>query len=118
MQNPNWLNQCLQCFLVLGLLQVELLKEMENTVFYPSMKELSKTLYDEAGKKLAASQADEDKRKWMAVRNYFAVGFRHKGVALGLQHIFQGSVVFNNAVVYHGKISCAVGVGMRIDVVW
>jgi hypothetical protein len=54
-----------------NLLYTELLKEMENESFFPSMKELSATFFDAANAKVSAdpSKADE----WRAVRNYFAV---------------------------------------------
>lgn len=56
-------------------LYTELLKEMENTVFYPSMKSLSKQLFEEANKHVTASSTEQDKKTWMDVRNYFAVPY-------------------------------------------
>jgi hypothetical protein len=55
-----------------NLLYVELLKEMENEVFYPAMKELSQRFYEEAAAK-ARTARDGEKEKWTTVRNYFAV---------------------------------------------
>ncbi len=55
-----------------NLLFVELLKEMENTVFFPSMKELAKTFYEEARQKAQVAPAAE-KARWVKVQNYFAV---------------------------------------------
>ncbi len=56
-----------------SLLQVELLKEMENTAFAPAMRTLSKTFYTASAEKLAKASTDAEKKKWMKVRNYFAV---------------------------------------------
>jgi len=53
----------------------ELLKEMENKVFYPKMKSLSETFYSEAQKKLDSATSDQEKAKWMKVRNYFAIPY-------------------------------------------
>jgi hypothetical protein len=56
-------------------LYVELLKEMENKTFYPNIKSLSQTFYEGAKKHLAEATTDADKKKWMKVRNYFAVPY-------------------------------------------
>ncbi len=55
------------------LLQVELLKEMENTVFAPAMRALSKKFYQSAAEKLAQVKTDAERMKWRKARNYFAV---------------------------------------------
>ncbi len=54
-----------------NLLYTELLKEMENESFFPSMKELSATFFDAANAKIVADPGKAD--QWRAVRNYFAV---------------------------------------------
>lgn len=54
-----------------NLLYTELLKEMENESFFPSMKELSATFFDAANAKISADPGKAD--RWRAVRNYFAV---------------------------------------------
>lgn len=54
-------------------LYVELLKEMENKVFFASMKDLSTHFYDAAAKQLTNAQTDAQKKTWTEVRNYFAV---------------------------------------------
>jgi hypothetical protein len=51
----------------------ELLKEMENTVFYPSMKNLSKQLFVASQKHLETATTEKEKQTWTEVRNYFAV---------------------------------------------
>ncbi len=53
----------------------ELLKEMENTVFYPAMTDLSKKFYEAADEHLGAAANAADKAKWTKVRNYFAVPY-------------------------------------------
>lgn len=53
----------------------ELIKEMENTAFYPAMKDLTSTFYAAAQKKLSAATTDADKLTWTEVRNYFAVPY-------------------------------------------
>jgi hypothetical protein len=53
----------------------ELLKEMENTVFYPAMTDLSKQFYEAADEHLGAATTASDKNKWTKVRNYFAVPY-------------------------------------------
>jgi hypothetical protein len=53
----------------------ELLKEMENKIFYPQMKSLSTTFYAEAQKKLDTAVSDTEKTKWTKIRNYFAVPY-------------------------------------------
>ena len=53
----------------------ELLKEMENTVFYPAMTDLSKKFYEAADEHLGAAASAADKNKWAKVRNYFAVPY-------------------------------------------
>jgi len=53
----------------------ELLKEMENKVFYPQMKSLSEKFYTEAQKKLDSATTEQEKTKWMKVRNYFAIPY-------------------------------------------
>ncbi len=55
-------------------LYTELLREMENKEFYPSMKDLSKTFYTQAAAKAAAATGGE-KAKWTKVRDYFAVPY-------------------------------------------
>ena len=57
------------------LLQVELLKEMENTVFAPAMRTLTKKFYQSAVEQLAQAQTDAEHMKWKKVRNYFAVPY-------------------------------------------
>ncbi len=54
-----------------NVLYTELLKEMENEVFFPAMKALSQKFYEQAASKAAANGAD--KEQWTKVRNYFAV---------------------------------------------
>lgn len=54
-------------------LYVELLKEMENKIFFPSMKDLSIHFYNASSQKLTEAATAEDKATWTAVRNYFAV---------------------------------------------
>ncbi len=56
-----------------SVLFVELLKEMENIVFFPAMKELSATFYKASEEKLKAATSEGDKEKWRKVRNYFVV---------------------------------------------
>ena len=51
----------------------ELLKEMENTVFYPAMTDLSEQFYKAADAHLASATTASDKNKWTKIRNYFAV---------------------------------------------
>ncbi len=53
----------------------ELLKEMENTVFYPAMTDLSKKFYEAADEHLGAATTAADKAKWTKIRNYFAVPY-------------------------------------------
>lgn len=53
----------------------ELLKEMENTVFYPAVRDFTERFYKTADKKLAEATSDMDKNKWLKVRNYFAVAY-------------------------------------------
>ena len=53
----------------------ELLKEMENTVFYPAMTDLSKQFYNAADAHLAAATTASDKNKWTKIRNYFVVPY-------------------------------------------
>jgi Protein of unknown function (DUF3160) len=53
----------------------ELLKEMENTAFYPAMKDLSEKFYNAAAAHLAAATTDAEKNKWLKARNYFAVPY-------------------------------------------
>ncbi len=55
-----------------NLLYVELLKEMENAVFYPAMRDLAERFYEEAAAKAQAASGEEAE-KWTVVRNYFAV---------------------------------------------
>lgn len=57
-----------------NLLYTELLKEMENTIFTPAMKNLSERFFKEADKKYAATTGEE-KETWRKVRNYFAVPY-------------------------------------------
>ncbi|TSC55958.1 MAG: hypothetical protein G01um101418_529 [Parcubacteria group bacterium Gr01-1014_18] len=54
-------------------LYTELLKEMENKIFYPNIKALSQKFYEAAAQKLKSATIEEEKNKWMRVRNYFAV---------------------------------------------
>lgn len=56
-------------------LYTELLKEMENTVFYPSMKSLSKQFFENAQKHLDTATTEKEKKTWTDVRNYFAVPY-------------------------------------------
>lgn len=58
-----------------SLLLVELLKEMENKEFFPAMRFLSMKLFDQADAKAKAATTDAEKKKWMDVRNYFAVPY-------------------------------------------
>ena len=53
----------------------ELLKEMENTVFYPAMTDLSEQFYKAANAHLASATTASDKNKWTKIRNYFAVPY-------------------------------------------
>jgi len=57
-----------------NLLYTELLKEMENTIFAPAMRNLSERFYKEADKKFTAA-SDNEKETWRKVRNYFAVPY-------------------------------------------
>ncbi len=57
-----------------NLLYTELLKEMENTKFAPSMKTLSQTFFQKASAKYEQASGDE-KEGWRKVRNYFAVPY-------------------------------------------
>jgi hypothetical protein len=57
-----------------SLLFVELLKEMENTVFFPAMQKLSLDFFNDAKEKIAKAKDPAEKAKWTKVRNYFAVG--------------------------------------------
>jgi hypothetical protein len=54
---------------------MELMKEMENTVFAPAMTSLSKTFYLAASDKLAHASGDTETEKWRKVRNYFAIPY-------------------------------------------
>ncbi len=54
-------------------LYTELLKEMENTTFYPSVTSLTSSFESQADAKMKAAISDADKKAWMKVRNYFAV---------------------------------------------
>jgi len=54
---------------------VELLKEMENKVFFPAMKDLSIGFYNASVEKLKAATTDADKKTWTQVRNYYAVPY-------------------------------------------
>ena len=56
-------------------LYTELLKEMENKIFFPSMKTLSADFYQSASTSLAAAKTPEEKLTWTEVRNYFAVPY-------------------------------------------
>ena len=51
----------------------ELLKEMENDVFYPAVRDLTETFYLDAAAKASAAATDEERRTWSKVRDYFAV---------------------------------------------
>lgn len=51
----------------------ELIKEVENTAFFPSMRDTSARLYAAAGVELAAATNDADRARWAKVRDYFAV---------------------------------------------
>lgn len=55
-----------------NLLYTELLKEMENGKFAPSMAALSKEFFEAADEKVGSSD-DSARAEWIAVRNYFAV---------------------------------------------
>lgn len=57
------------------LLATELLKEMENTAFAPSMLMLSKNMYTAAAASVKNAPSDTEKAKWMKVRNYFAMPY-------------------------------------------
>ncbi len=54
---------------------VELLKEMENKVFFPAMKDLSIGFYNASVEKLKTAKTDADKKTWTQVRNYYAVPY-------------------------------------------
>ncbi|MEK9130955.1 MAG: DUF3160 domain-containing protein, partial [Patescibacteria group bacterium] len=54
-------------------LYTELLKEIENEVFYPNVKTLTQKFYEDASTNLAAATTDADQTKWRKIRNYFAV---------------------------------------------
>ena len=56
-------------------LYTELLKEMENKVFYPAMKSLAQNLYQASTEKLAAAKTAQDINTWIKVRNYFVVPY-------------------------------------------
>lgn len=53
----------------------ELLKEMENKIFYPQMKSLSEGFYKASQSKLDVAKDDKEKTKWMKIRNYFVVPY-------------------------------------------
>lgn len=55
------------------LLAVELLKEMENTVFAPAMRTMTKAFYEETEEKLQSASDDSDREKWRKIHNYFAI---------------------------------------------
>lgn len=55
------------------LLAVELLKEMENTVFAPAMRTMTKAFFEAAQGKLSAASDPDEVQKWQKVRNYFTV---------------------------------------------
>ncbi len=57
-----------------NLLYTELLKEMENTQFAPSMKTLSQTFFQKASVKYDETSGEEQEG-WRKVRNYFAVPY-------------------------------------------
>lgn len=52
----------------------EVLKEMENKVFFPAMKNLSETFFQQADLKVKESHGAE-KAKWIKIRNYAAVPY-------------------------------------------
>lgn len=54
---------------------VELLKEMENKVFFPAMKDLSIAFYEASVEKLKSAQTDADRKTWTQVRNYYAIPY-------------------------------------------
>lgn len=56
-------------------LYTQLLKEMENTQFYPGMKSMTKAFYTDAVKHLDAATTYAEKAKWTKVRNYFVVPY-------------------------------------------
>ena len=45
-------------------LYTELLKEIENEVFYPNVKTLTQKFYEDASTNLAAATTDADQTKW------------------------------------------------------
>lgn len=56
-------------------LYVELLKEMENETFYPAMRALTGDFFKAAKEKAIAASSDEERKKWVKVRDYFAVPY-------------------------------------------
>lgn len=76
-------------FNMYNILYTELLKETENTVFFPAMRDLSKTFYDSAAQK-AVSSSGEEQAKWMKVRNYFAVPYAMLSNAKAMEPDFSG----------------------------
>ncbi|HVW66550.1 MAG TPA: DUF3160 domain-containing protein [Candidatus Peribacteraceae bacterium] len=56
-------------------LYTEILKEMENTSFYPAMKDLSSAFFAAAQQKLNTATSAQDKTTWTEVRNYFAIPY-------------------------------------------
>lgn len=57
-----------------NLLYTELLKEMENTIFFPSMLSLSTILFESANTKYVTA-VDAEKETWRKVRNYMAIPY-------------------------------------------
>lgn len=56
-------------------LYVELLKEMENETFFPAMRALTGDFFQAAKEKAVAASTNEERKKWIKVRDYFAVPY-------------------------------------------
>jgi len=57
------------------ILFTEILKEMENKIFFPAMKKMSKVFFEKAEKNFLAAKNLEEKKSWKKIRNYFAVPY-------------------------------------------
>ena len=58
-----------------SVLSVELLKETENKYLYSDTLAMTKSLYDQSSGRLASSSSEEEKNKWMKIRDYFAIPY-------------------------------------------
>lgn len=76
------------------LLFVELLKEAENKVFIPAMRELTQKFFGESSKKMELAKDEVEKAKWQKVRNYFVVPYALLSTSLqplGMDDYLSGS---------------------------